>query len=120
MSLIFYLVFSAHVSWLPTDIIRCFKKSQTNTSFDPFYFQVRYTAGPKKGFVIENLEEIQRRTGQLSGVSNVAIPKQNVVVKVAPRPVVKQQQQGKSRNFYIWHNWTWAILEKIYAHYGRT
>jgi hypothetical protein len=55
--------------------------------------------------VIENLEEVQRRTGQLSGVSNVAIPKQNVVVKVAPRPVVKQQQQqGKSRNFYILHN----------------
>jgi len=57
--------------------------------------------------VIENLEEVQRRTGQLSRVSNVAIPKQNVVVKVAPRPVVKQQQQqqqGKSRNFYIWHN----------------
>ena len=45
--------------------------------------------------MIENLEEVQRRTGQLSGVSNVVAvqPKQNVVVKVAPRPVVQQQQQ---------------------------
>ena len=69
-----------------------------------YLFQVRYTAGPKKGFVIENLEEVQRRTGQLSGYSNAPpLPnnlnqvKPNVVVRVAPKAEgpMRPQQQGK-------------------------
>ena len=69
-----------------------------------YLFQVRYTAGPKKGFVIENLEEVQRRTGQLSGYSNAPpLPnnlsqvKPNVVVRVAPKTEgpMRPQQQGK-------------------------